>query len=360
MNGAGKSRFVGWILAVAPAVVLLGLSGCRPGPDVGPDPIDIAAVGDTSGYRVLEETGLESDPLDSVREVLEGHDLFVFNYEGVILNEAPADGVCRTYETQSTFYTTTPIADYLQPARVNIATLANNHVLDCGPRGLNTTIAELDMRGIHVVGAGMNAAEACEPLLIDHAGHELAFVAYLAMSSHDFCAAEDRAGAACYAECGGGELISKLERRGRTVIASLHLHLERGWTTSAPESHIDLAQEVMQHGATAVIGHGPHMLQGVMAEAGSVALLSLGNFLFHTDYVMPREAHESVIARLQPGTDPMAVSFIPVELSRTGLPYLPPEHAGLTILYDLQYLSERFDTAIEVIRDQVIARLSND
>lgn len=351
--------FLGWTLAIALAMVFAGLTGCRSGDDVVADPIDIVAVGDTSGYRILEQSEPDFDPLGSTRAVLEAHDLFIFNYEGVILDEVPAQGQCRTFETQSTFYTTTPIADYLQPAQVNIATLANNHVLDCGARGLNTTIAELDKRGIHVVGAGMNAAEACEPLLIEHAGHELAFVAYLAMSRHDFCAADDRAGAACYAECNGGELIAELDRQGRTVIASLHLHLEQGWTSYAPDSHIELADEVMRQGAAAVIGHGPHMVQGVMTEGTSVALLSLGNFLFNTDYVMPMEAHDSVIASLQLGTEPMAVTFIPVELSRTGLPYLPPAHVGLTILYDLQYLSRRFDTAIEIVREQVIARLSS-
>ena len=49
-------------------------------------------------------------------------------------------------------------------------TLANNHVLNCGPLGLVETIENLDRVGIRHAGAGKNLAEALRPAYMPQKG----------------------------------------------------------------------------------------------------------------------------------------------------------------------------------------------
>ena len=52
-------------------------------------------------------------------------------------------------------------------ARINCCCLANNHVLDWGYNGLAETLRTLDAAGVAHAGAGLNAAEAASPVVID-------------------------------------------------------------------------------------------------------------------------------------------------------------------------------------------------
>lgn len=100
------SRSLGIGIAVALLVSLVAVWLLR---DVGASPLVVAAVGDTSGYRILEEPGMPRDPLAAVRPMLRESDLFLFNYEGVILESSPEPADCPPQAGQSTFYTATPI-----------------------------------------------------------------------------------------------------------------------------------------------------------------------------------------------------------------------------------------------------------
>ncbi|WP_376696132.1 CapA family protein [Wenzhouxiangella sp. EGI_FJ10305] len=314
------------------------------------DPVLIAAVGDTSGYRVLDEAGAPADPLEAVRPLLNESDVFVFNYEGVILSELPEPGDCPARPDQSTFHTSTPIADHLRLAPVAVATLANNHVLDCGERGIGDTLREFDASGIHAVGAGASIELACRPLVLEQGGRKLAFLAYLAWPGNEMCASGDSAGAACFETCSGEQRIASLAESGHSVIVSLHLHLAESWTQRAHELHIGLVRDVLEAGADIVIGHGPHMPQGVFEHEHGIGLPSLGNFLFSTDYQMPRSAHRSVVAQVAIGDGFQSMSLYPIEIGGDGIPYPAPPHAAAGILNNIIWLSEPFETRFRIIR----------
>ena len=56
--------------------------------------------------------------------------------------------------------------DALQAAGVKVCTLANNHVLDWGERGLRDTLAHLRAAGLASAGAGLDAASAQAPAVV--------------------------------------------------------------------------------------------------------------------------------------------------------------------------------------------------
>jgi poly-gamma-glutamate synthesis protein (capsule biosynthesis protein) len=79
-------------------------------------------------------------------------------------------------------------------AAIDTVNLANNHVLDHGPAGLESTLRACRAAGVRTVGAGEDREAAAQPLIRDVKGVRLAIVA---MAEHEFSiAGRDSPGAA--------------------------------------------------------------------------------------------------------------------------------------------------------------------
>jgi hypothetical protein len=341
-------QFIALGLVIALTLLLMSiLQGCaRIGFGSRSSSMTIAAVGDTNGYNSLLDP--KEDPLREVKSLLKDNDIFIFNYEGVILSNEPTPGTCHRFPRQSLFYTVSPIANFLRSADHTIATLANNHVLDCGSYGIRETIRKLESSRIQPVGAGNNSYEACEPILLHIKRYKIALVAYLANKTDTFSANVNRAGSASWDECNGKGQIEKLKAEGYIVVASLHLHLARGWTESSPQIHVDLVKRVLDAGADVVIAHGPHVPQGILQTNGRLAMLSIGNFLFHPDYKMPRKAHRSFLAKVTISPDGLTLKLVPLILDDSGSPRIPSPDEASAILSNIVRLSAELGTEVIV------------
>jgi len=345
LNHNSHRLFVG--LTCACLFVCLVLGSCATVPNQ-PSLVTIAAVGDTNGYNIPLGGQDGEDPLQGVRHLLEEEDVFIFNFEGVLLSQAPAPETCRKFPGQSLFYSPPQIADFLHPTQFTIATLANNHILECGDYGIQETVHELASRGILTVGAGENSEQACQPLRLSVNGVELAVVAYLAMEPDWFSAGSDEAGAASWEECAGEQQLAELKSEVDIVVVALHLHLGRGWTEQTPPAHIALVQQVLDAGADVVLAHGPHVPQGILQSNGGVALLSLGNFLFRPDYEMTEKAYRSIIAKVTISSDSITIALLPLRLDYSGRPQVPPPQEASQTLRDIATLSEALGTTVEI------------
>ena len=82
----------------------------------------------------------------------------------------------------------------------------------------------------------------------------------------------------------------------RHVIVSLHCHEGDPTDRSAPpDFFIEFAHAMIDAGASAVVGEGPHVLHGVELYKGKVICYSLGDFIFQNDTVLrqPQENYDS-------------------------------------------------------------------
>src|SRR5699024_9955924 len=66
----------------------------------------------------------------------------------------------------------------LKTLNIDITTLANNHILDYGEKGLEDTLHCLKKNLIQTVGAGMNLKEASKTLYINSEEGKIAFVCF--------------------------------------------------------------------------------------------------------------------------------------------------------------------------------------
>jgi poly-gamma-glutamate capsule biosynthesis protein CapA/YwtB (metallophosphatase superfamily) len=182
-------------------------------------------------------------------------------------------------------------------------------------------------------------------------------------------------------------VVAGTTRQADYTIASLHAH--EGPDTFTPAHFlVDATHTLIDAGADAVMGHGPHVLRGVEIYRGKPIFYSLGAIIYQTDsilrypeetfelfgldrsagmagllaareraapFVRWPEAWESVIPVLAfRGRDLAGIDLHPVSLgferpsTLRGRPVLPaPEHAA-KILEDLVRLSKPFGTRIEL------------
>ena len=80
--------------------------------------------------------------------------------------------------------------------------------------------------------------------------------------------------------------IREAKRQADVVLVSFHSHERDGRdVTDAAQFIKTFSRRCIDAGATAILGHGPHELQGIEIYKGGVIFYSLGNFLFETETV---------------------------------------------------------------------------
>ncbi|WP_447979320.1 CapA family protein [Candidatus Nitrospira bockiana] len=162
----------------------------------------------------------------------------------------------------------------LAKAGVSAVTLANNHILDCGALGLSETVRALDEAGIYHAGAGLNLSEALEPAVWHAGGGTIGLVA--------FCygppAGRSSPGVAPCEASAMRRSLATARAAADLVVAALHTGLEYA---DVPTSKVQAQfRYLAEHGADIVIGHHPHVLQGLEYWKGVPIAYSLGDLIF--------------------------------------------------------------------------------
>jgi hypothetical protein len=89
-------------------------------------------------------------------------------------------------------------------------------------------------------------------------------------------------------------LISSVEQAKLSadhVLVSLHAHEMNGINLEEPADFIvKFAHECIDHGADAIIGHGPHIIRGIEIYQNKPIFYSLGNFIYQADTALRQPA----------------------------------------------------------------------
>ncbi|MGH7856212.1 MAG: CapA family protein [Candidatus Binatia bacterium] len=246
-------------------------------------------------------------PFEAVRPRLAEADVVFGNLE------IPFSGGARIVSHESPkLETPEAAAPRLAVAGFHVLSLANNHVMDFGPAGLERTLALLAEHGICTVGAGANLAESRRPVVLERHGIRVGFLAYCVPFAGS--AGPDRPGAAPLEIAHVREDVAALRPRVDAVVVSVHfgmMYLEH----PTPED-VDLAHAIVDAGADLVLGHHPHVLQGIETTPRGAIAYSLGEFVFD-----PRAGN--YYARVARETRRRSIIFR-ADLGRDGAQVLPP------------------------------------
>ncbi|KKW09348.1 MAG: hypothetical protein UY44_C0003G0021 [Candidatus Kaiserbacteria bacterium GW2011_GWA2_49_19] len=190
-----------------------------------------------------------------------GVDFFMANLEGAF---APS----RVQTSKEIAFQFDPtLARELKKFGFDAATIANNHVYDMGRKNVAFTKQTLAEAGVSYCGDQL--AEGAEYNLV--AGRELGLlepVAFVCLETVTHVINKNNLAAA----------IADARQKARYVIVQAHGGAE--YRRASTKAQQELYHWLIDQGATAVIGHHPHVVEEIEIYHGKPIFYSLGNFIF--------------------------------------------------------------------------------
>lgn len=217
---------------------------------------------------------------------------------------------------------------------VDLVNLANNHVGDYGSQGVLDTLSYLKTAGIRHVGAGENLKKARSPVIFKLKGQRIGFLGYF--GGKDYAAADKKPGTSPTYEQYIIEDIRNLKQKTDVVIVNFHWGIEK---SSYPEHYQnELAHKAIDAGADLIIGHHPHVLQGIEKYKNGFVVYSLGNFIFGGN---SRREHDTIIFQLIIKGEQKIPVLIPVRV-KNWQPYGLKNEEGKKIINSVRTYSKIF------------------
>ncbi|WP_352419524.1 CapA family protein [Proteiniborus sp.] len=245
------------------------------------DSVTISLAGDVllgSWIGKYMETHGADYPWENLKEVLLDSDLSLINLE------CPVGTVGEAQEKEFTFRAKPETLEGLVNAGVKGVTLGNNHTLDFGRECFVETLDNLDKYSIKYTGGGRNIKEAFEPAIWEINGIKVGFLGFSRVTPHvDWYATENRAGTTNGYDGNAKNMMQAVKQAKEKVdflIVTLHWGIERA--DYPRDNDVAIAKELIDNGADCIMGHHPHVLQGIEFYKDRPIVYSLGNFVFGT------------------------------------------------------------------------------
>jgi poly-gamma-glutamate capsule biosynthesis protein CapA/YwtB (metallophosphatase superfamily) len=166
----------------------------------------------------------------------------------------------------------------LADTNFRVVSLANNHALDQGRRGLRTTIDQLRARGIAGVGAGEDLNDAWRPQVVEANGIRIAFIAASYASVNDNGRTRNYHVARTDDQARLAAAVSSARASADFVVVSMHAGVE--YTRRPNTEQVTFAHAAVDAGADLVVGAHPHWVQPSEIYRDTPIYYSLGNFIF--------------------------------------------------------------------------------
>ena len=218
--------------------------------------------------RSLDKYGRGFVPPDII-DIFKRHNLVLCNLECVFSDIGRKEKSLRSLHMRGR----PKMVQYLAEWGINVANVANNHILEQGQNCAIDTVLQLNKAGIKTIGAGRRGLfePGIEAAEMDFSGQKVAVFG--------LCLLEEK-----YVFNGGGSLNEVLEaiktktEKDSFVIVSVHWGDEMMDRPSLWQRKT--ARQLIDAGAKLVVGHHPHIIQGIENISGSLVAYSLGNFIF--------------------------------------------------------------------------------
>lgn len=193
--------------------------------------------------------------LKEVRPVFSKDDLTIVNLEGTLTTRGSKADKAFAFRGSPSY------TKILTKGSVEAVGFANNHCYDYGPVSYSDTVKHVKKAGVKLSSYGKTAIYKVKGIKIG-------------MVSVDDIG---RYGGSSKPLIESG--VAKLKKQGaNAIIVSIHAGIEKDYYPNATQKA--LAHYAVNQGADLVLGHHPHVLQGVEKYKGVYICYSLGNFCF--------------------------------------------------------------------------------
>jgi poly-gamma-glutamate capsule biosynthesis protein CapA/YwtB (metallophosphatase superfamily) len=171
-------------------------------------------------------------------------------------------------------------ADALARAGFTIVSTANNHAWDYGERALFETMDNLDRAGVRYVGTGKKRPDAYRPVILEVRGVRVAFHAVTDIWNQGSLFTHPAAEFVAGADPAALPIAVRALRADPSVdFIAVSYHGLSEYMDQPMERTRTLLRSAIDAGADVILGHHPHVIQGVEWRRGRPILYSLGNLL---------------------------------------------------------------------------------
>ena len=203
----------------------------------------------------------------------------------------------------------------LKELNISVWSIANNHIMDAGKKGLKDTLDAAQRYNCQTVGADDSISSALTPLILEKEKVRIGVIS--ATMPWDFLKATEQT---------PGALTIDRKNEIRTIIEGLRKTVH--WiilVVHNGDEYCDIASPAIKEqyrkladlGVDIIVGHHPHVVQNYEKYNNSMIFYSLGNFVFdtvnqrkypHTDY--------GVLLGLEFSTDGYTFDYLPTRVNR--------------------------------------------
>lgn len=279
------------------------------------------------GDSMLGDHVLTTDPFRNVRSRIQRADLSFCNLETALLEKG------RAATKRHVVAAPAENLEYFVNAGFHIANIANNHILDQGEPACLRLIELLRSKDIKVL--GLQESGRAKPVVIARNGVKFGFLGYADygfrakfMPLRPSIALSD---------------IQRLREQVDCVVVSLHWGFEFVEVPSPAQQR--LARRLIDAGADIIVGHHPHVVQGIEEYQGGIIAYSLGNFQFRVklgDELLSSGTGIMLTINRSP-IGRLSYTATPIRISESGEVELPSKSGSELSLGHLARLSAAVD-----------------
>ena len=222
--------------------------------------------------EVIAEKGYEypwGDTLDLIR----ASDLRIINLETTLTQHTEKNPKVFNFRALPDRVKTLKIAG------IDVANLANNHILDFKDAGLMETIATLDAADILHIGAGMNSKQAKKPTIISKNNFKIGIIGYT--DNELTWKATATTPGTNYIQVGDIKTIKEQIDAIRPSVDIIIVTCQWGpnMRQQPSQEFIHYAHAIIDSGADIIHGHSAHIFQGIELYKNKIILYDTGDFI---------------------------------------------------------------------------------
>lgn len=240
---------------------------------LGSEEFNVGKENSFHGYAAREGYGYF---FKNMKEMFESDDLTLVNLEGVLSDSPWQENKTKTFR----FRGPTDFVRILTESGIEACNISNNHIMDFGKQGYESTLNTLRDNGLLVCGNEYS-------FIFEKDGIRIGF---LALSNQFFSQYHEQV----------GETAKRMREAGvNAIVCSFHSGVEY-----APRRR-DLDQVRYAHravedwGVDLVVMHHPHVVQGVDRINQRYVFYSLGNFCFGGNMVIRSQTNKPYVRSLE-------------------------------------------------------------
>ncbi len=261
------------------------------------------------GVEYFTNKNNDAYPYKEIKHFLKGVDIVFGNLEGPIVKKPlnfADDSLRFAFSSDTTKYL---------GANFDIVSLANNHTLNMGQRGLEETRNFLREAGISAAGDPLKCAE---DFFVEKDG-----IVFLAFNK------------TFPLNCGDDEIIKTVKSARETnpeKFMAISIHWGNEYQLKSSSRQKKLAHKMIDAGADLIIGQHPHVVQEIERYKNKMIFYSLGNFIF--DQSFSKETQEGLAVGAEINSGENAYFLFPIRIKK-GQPFLMEEKEANKFLGDL-------------------------